>query len=255
MHLTAEVREVEKLTARVKLYVLELKERLGSWPGQFVMVWLPGSGEIPISVARERGREIWLVIARVGRVTGAIHEEVGEGARLWIRGPYGRGFSTSPGRHLLVGGGFGVAPLLRLADELRALDGPVEVWAALGFKSADDALLLEEFKEVVDRVTVSTDDGTLGEKGLVTDVVELDWPNVVHASGPEPMLRALAFSCLQRGVRLEISLERRMRCGLGLCGSCEVESTGMRVCRDGPVFDARLLASAEFARRSLEVWA
>ncbi len=254
MHRRAEVREVERLTARVRLYVLELDRRLGSRPGQFVMVWLPGAGEIPISVARERGRQVWLVIARVGRVTGAIHQEVGEGSWLWIRGPYGRGFSAGPGRHLLVGGGYGVAPLLRLADELRAIGGAVEVRAALGFRSAAEAILLEEFREATDAVTVSTDDGSLGERGLVTEVVDLDWPDAVHASGPEPMLRALASACVQRGVRLEVSLERRVKCGLGLCGLCEVGSTGMRVCRDGPVFDARILASSLLARRSLEVW-
>lgn len=255
MHRPAEVREAVRLTDRVNLYVLELEEPLGSDPGQFVMVWLPGAGEIPISVAREVGRRVWLLIARVGRVTGEIHGSVGPGSRLWVRGPYGRGFSVGPGRRLLVGGGYGAAPLLRLADALRGLGSGVELTVALGFRAARDALLIEEFRELADRVVVTTEDGSAGLRGLVTDFLDLDRVDLVQASGPEPMLRALAGLCLPRGVRLEVSLERRVRCGLGLCGACEVGSTGLRVCRDGPVFDARLLGADWLSGRLVEVWA
>ena len=243
MRRVGEVVEASRLTERVKLYRVRFGEPLHSSPGQFVMVWLPRVGEVPISVAREAGREIWLVIAKVGRVTTAIHEQIYPGSLLWIRGPYGRGFSIGPGRRLLVGGGYGVAPLLHLADGLR--DSGAEIGAVLGFRSLSDAILLDEFAESVDWLKIATEDGSLGVRGVVTDFLDLSWAEFVYASGPEPMLARVVQMCNEAGVRLEASLERLIRCGIGLCGACVLEPHGMRVCRDGPVFDGMVLGQIE----------
>jgi dihydroorotate dehydrogenase electron transfer subunit len=202
-------------------------------PGQFVMVWLPGLDEKPYSLA---GSEpLTLTVAQVGRFSTAL-QQLRPGERLGIRGPFGQGF-TLQGRHaLLVGGGYGVAPLAFLAEML--LRGGRQVTVAVGARTAADLLLLGTFIELGAHLRVTTDDGSAGMQGPVTqavqEIIEKQPIDVVYACGPNGMIDALERISIAAGIPAQLSREAYMRCGTGVCGSCE--HNGQLVCRDGPVF-------------------
>ena len=245
------VQSVRNLTQDIKMYRLRLPTPLCSLPGQYVMIWIPGVGEIPISVALEEGSLISLVIARKGKVTSHIHGNIGEGCRLLIRGPYGNGFKLERGKTLLVGGGYGAAPLLFLARELSRLGMKPDV--VLGFRTREQVMLVDEFENYADKLLVSTDNGSLGVKGTAIDAAEklLDRENytMVYTCGKEQMMHKLVELAGRRGIKVQASLERIVKCGLGICGACVLEPLGLRVCRDGPVFDGEtLLKTQDFGR-------
>ncbi len=240
--------ESEPLTPRVRR--ISLEGELGARPGQYVMAWVPKVGEIPISVAREVEGRTWFLVARVGRVSSAIHSlDVGD--RLWIRGPYGRGFTVpSRGEVALVGGGYGIAPLTHLADTIRRRGGgDVVVHLYAGFRSADEVMLEDLLADLSDELVVSTDDGSRGLRGFITEHVRYDGLDRVYTAGPEAMMVRVVSEAVRRGIEVEASLERLIRCAVGLCGACVLGPQGLLVCRDGPVFDGpTLMASDDFGR-------
>jgi len=211
-------------------------------PGQFVMVWLPDVGEKPFSIASID--PLGLLVVDVGPFSHALHQmKVGE--TLWIKGPLGHGFRIAGERLLLVGGGYGSAPLLPLAMAAKAQGKRVDV--CLGAQNVTGLLLSQNFEELGCQVLFATDDGSCGEKGLVTLIVEHAIQNadfdMVYACGPAGMLSALARLCRSYQIDYQLSWEAFMRCGMGLCGSCEVPQSddpslpvGWLACFDGPVF-------------------
>ncbi len=236
-----EIIEAEDLSKKVRKIVL--RGNLGSSPGQYVMLWVPGVGEIPISIARELEGEIWLLVARVGKVSSALHSlKVRD--PLWVRGPYGRGFSLAEGKVSLIGGGYGISPLIFLAERLRSL-GRVELRFYAGFRGSEDVLLEELLRSISDELIVTTEDGSRGLRGKVVEHIDFDWPDRVYAAGPEAMLVEVVSRCLGRGKSVEVSLERLVRCSLGVCGSCSLDPLGLLVCRDGPVFDGNTLTAVK----------
>jgi dihydroorotate dehydrogenase electron transfer subunit len=187
----------------------------------------------------------------VGSGTG-IMSELHEGDRVEVLGPLGRGFDleAGPGEKILVGGGIGLVPLYMLAREL-AEAGKVRL--LMGGRTRDDILAVTEFERLGVETYVSTDDGSLGEEGLVTRVLErkLDtYPGAsVYACGPMPMLDAVQRICTRRGTPLQVSLEALMACGVGACLGCVVKGAGhsdetpryLCTCKEGPVFRAEQL--------------
>jgi len=215
---------------------LILDSALPAQPGQFVMAWLPGIEERPFSVMDDD--PLSLTVAEVGPFTRALCA-LQPGERVWIRGPFGHGFELAGQRHLLVGGGSGVAALALLAKQARRQEHTVI--AALGARTAEQLMLCWHFAKLGCETIVATDDGSAGYHGSVVAAIEAQLaqgrPDSVYGCGPEAMLRALARWAEQAGLPCWVSLERVMRCGIGLCGSCHL---GDRlVCRDGPVFAAR----------------
>lgn len=247
MYVRAKVEEVRVLSGSVKGFALNVERELGAAPGQFVMVWVPGVGEIPISVAWEDGKRALLVVARKGRVTGYLHEHAGPGSTLYLRGPLGRGFNVLGGRALVVGGGYGAAPLLYLCRALRGKGARLTV--VLGFKSAENAILLDEFRNLAGELYVATEDGSLGVQataaGLALELLPFGEFEFVYTCGKEQMMKRVVDASLLRGVKAQASLERLLKCGIGVCGSCALEPLGMRVCADGPVFDGETLSRLE----------
>ena len=212
----------------------------GTQPGQFVMAWLPGVGEKPYSVA---GIDpLRLMVVDVGPFSHALHK-LNVGDRLWLRGPLGHGFEIQPQQHAVIaGGGFGIAPLHFLALEL--LKNNCKISVVLGARSAADIILADEFQQPGIDLLITTDDGSMGMKGLVTDglkqVMAHQAVDMVYACGPSPMLSPVETVCNDAGVPCQLSWEAMMRCGMGLCGSCELEEgagepAGWLVCLDGPV--------------------
>jgi dihydroorotate dehydrogenase electron transfer subunit len=253
MHQTFTITEIRTENYRTKTLIFD-KPLPGAQPGQYVMAWLPDVGEKPFSIAG--GDPLALMVVAVGPFSEALHR-LRVGDRVWVRGPLGQGFALHGQHHLLVGGGYGVAPLLFLARTSLAAGHTVDV--CIGARTAGDVLLAEAFeKEAVSDqrsavshsvvVRVTTDDGSMGEKGLVTQAVETTIaahrPDCVYACGPVPMLTALARLCQRHGLPHQFSWEAHLRCGLGICGSCELDATtrqaanipaGWLVCKDGPV--------------------
>jgi dihydroorotate dehydrogenase electron transfer subunit len=215
---------------RVKTLILDL--RLPAQPGQFVMVWLPGYEEKPFSLAE--ADPVGLTVARVGPFSAALHH-LEPGDPVWIRGPLGRGFTLEGRRILLVGGGYGVAPLAFLARE--ALARGMEVTALTAARTAADVLYRERFRALGARVVVATEDGSAGERGRAPEVarrlLEQEAYDALYGCGPEGMLEALRALAAERGLPAQLSYEAYMRCGIGLCGSCERE--GRVLCLEGPV--------------------
>lgn len=210
-------------------------------PGQFVMVWIPGVDEVPMGFSRVSPSAA-ITVQRMGEATEALCA-LSPGDRVGVRGPLGRGFATLPDEAvLLVGGGNGTAPLVPLAETLVSEGCTVTV--AVGARTADELLFVPRLEEVTGRpVLVATDDGTEGHHGFVTQLAEGHMddaaPQRVYTCGPEVMMRKVADACWQRDIPFQASLERYMKCGVGLCDACAAGA--LLVCRDGPVFDGDAL--------------
>lgn len=236
LHQAYTITSIREDNHRTRTFFLE--PALPAQPGQFAMVWLPGVGEKPFSLS---GSEpLALTVVTVGPVSDAIHN-LRAGKRLWLRAPLGRGFESQGERLLLVGGGYGAAPLRFLAEVARAEGKAVEV--CLGASTAADLILVNEFEVLGCDIRLATEDGSQGAAGLVTETVRQaihdHRPNGLYACGPVKMLEAVEVLAEQRHLPYQLSWEARMRCGMGLCGSCELErqghGTGWLTCLDGPV--------------------
>ena len=204
-------------------------------PGQFAQVSAPGLYlRRPISLCLWDETAVTLVIREVGRGTRALRS-LTPGSRLDALLPLGNGFDLSQAgqKPLLVGGGVGLPPLLGLCRELVALGKSPAVLC--GFSSASDSFLTEEFHSLGCEVLVSTLDGSVGAKGLVTGLMDGCCYDSVFACGPRAMMKAVFDKAACPG---QYSFEERMACGFGACMGCSVPTrSGMkRVCADGPVF-------------------
>lgn len=215
-------------------------------PGQFVEVRVDGSTTTflrrPISIhyVDREANELWLLVAAIGDGTRQL-AKLQQGDLVNILLPLGNGFTvtnTAATSHLLVGGGVGVAPLLYAGKVLK--DNGIEPVFLLGARSAKDLLELDRFR-AIGRVYITTEDGTEGETGFVTQ--HSIWNNeqfaMVSVCGPKPMMMAVAKLSREKNMPCEVSLENMMACGLGACLCC-VEDTkdgNVCVCKEGPVFD------------------
>jgi len=224
------IAQVIEESAQVKTFVLGATVEAD--PGQFIMVWLPRIDEKPFSLVDDD--PVTLAVAKVGPFSGRLHE-LRAGDRLWIRGPLGRGFEISGQRLLLVGGGYGVAPLAFLAS--RATEAQRKV-AVIGAGTQDELFFEDRLAQAGCEVVLVTEDCSVGEGGLCPDaaqrLVREETFDAVYGCGPEGMLHELERLCEEHGLPGQVSKEAYMRCGMGVCGSCE--RNGLLVCKDGPVF-------------------
>jgi dihydroorotate dehydrogenase electron transfer subunit len=233
-----EVKKIEQVAPYAKVYVFE--HDLRAKPGQFVMVWMPGVDEIPMSIGWQTDKEFWLTIVNAGDCSKAIQDRIKEGDRMGIRGPYGNTFTYKGYKNvILVGGGCGASPLLNLAQATRA-EG-IKTTVMLGVRSADFVLYEDKFKKLGCELIIATNDGSRGHKGHITDLIEdifkKDKIDCVYTCGPEMMMLSIAKMAKAYDIKSQVSLERYMKCGFGICGQCCVDDSGLRICKDGPVFD------------------
>jgi dihydroorotate dehydrogenase electron transfer subunit len=214
-------------------------------PGQFLMLWIPGVDEIPLSILGvDEGGLVSVAVKRVGQATRALHEAKA-GDVLGVRGPFGNSFSMVKGNVLMVAGGTGTAPLLFLANRL--LPRMTRGVFVMGAKTQSELLFMNQLQQSFSRSQVqlvtSTEDGSCGVTGLCTEPVEQilakERFNIIYACGPEKMIRRVFELAEEHRTNLEASLERLMRCAIGLCGSCTIGK--YRVCADGPVFTSKQL--------------
>jgi dihydroorotate dehydrogenase electron transfer subunit len=187
-------------------------------------------------------------VAGVGETTLKL-QGMREGEYLGIKGPLGRGFGLRRGPHLLVGGGTGMVPLIFACSRLRKRGEKVRV--LMGAKTGSELLFAREARRMGAEVEVVTEDGTEGRKGMVTDFLDQVLSSsrgTVLTCGPEEMLVKVVEKAVALGRRVQASLERYMKCGFGICGSCVLDPLGLRVCTEGPVFDGRLLLRTDFGK-------
>jgi dihydroorotate dehydrogenase electron transfer subunit len=240
------LKKVERVSASAKVLSLEDAFCSRAEPGQFVMLWVPGVDEIPLSVLDASRGVVSMAVKEVGEATRALLS-MKSGDLVGVRGPFGNSFSVNAGKVLLVGGGTGVAPLLFLAKKLTGKAESVSF--VMGAKTKDELLFLGEFVSLCSAETsvAATEDGSYGLKCLATDpldkLLSKEKFDFVYTCGPELMMRRVFELAEVHGVPVEASLERLMRCGIGLCGSCVLGR--FRVCRDGPVFDSSMLRSVK----------
>ena len=255
---TAEIFAVQKVGDYYQFTVVAPGIAAGFRPGHFVAVAVGGentsmilrrafalygatptdafAGTVQFVVAEHGPGTRWIVQRRAGET-------------LDIVGPLGTPFPlpSGPSPAVLVGGGYGTAPLIPLATELLAAGSPVEI--VLGASTADRLFGELVAKRLAGAVTVTTDDGSAGVRGLVTDVlpaaIERVGAEVIYACGPMPMLRAVGEIARERAIRAQVAVEEAMACGIGVCMTCVLPVRGddgrsrfVRSCVDGPVFDA-----------------
>ncbi len=221
-------------------------------PGQFLMVWVPGFDEIPFGIINKDYKSFIISVAAVGEATTALHSlKVGD--KVGVRGPYGTSF-TFPLRKAkvaLVAGGYGMVPLAYFAQELRKKKIDVDLF--IGARTQKELLFDSWMEKIGVSVHRATDDGSAGHKGFVTDpfaqFVAQSKPSMAYIVGPEIMEKKIADICYRHKIPFEVSLERYMKCGIGICGQCCVDKTGWRMCVEGPVLNhIKLKKVSEFAQ-------
>lgn len=227
---------------------LRFRDETPAAPGQFVMVWIPGSDELPMSLSYVDGPVKGVTIKAMGSTSRQV-QSIGPGTLLGFRGPYGNRFDLGVHRVLVVAGGSGAAVLAPAAESARR--GGARVSVALGATTQNELLFRERFRQMGAELHLATDDGSEGHRGYVTDLVgpvldagEFD---AVWTCGPEVMMRKVIDRSAEHRVPVYCSVERHMKCALGLCDACSLGP--WHVCTDGPVFPADELTSvAEFGR-------
>ncbi|HEY3446457.1 MAG TPA: dihydroorotate dehydrogenase electron transfer subunit [Myxococcales bacterium] len=208
-------------------------------PGQFVNLWVPGVDEKPFSVSDLSGGRMEISVKAYGAFSTRLLEAK-PGDFLGIRGPFGKGFELEADG-LLVAGGIGLAPIRFLSKRLQAAG--LEHRTVIGLRSRADLIFPDEYASGAD---LMSEDGSVGGKGLVTGRLEAMLaerrPRVVYGAGPEKMLLAVRDLADRFQVPFQLSFERYMKCGFGLCGQCCLDGEGLRVCCEGPVFNREDLA-------------
>lgn len=242
---------LEQVAETPSTKTLRMDGEIEAVPGQFVMVWVPGVDEFPMSISYS-GERFGFTYQMVGEGTKAL-AAIKEGNKIGIRGPYGRGFSIRGRKLLVVGGGTGMAPLGLFVEE--AVRHGASVTAAIGARTSDELLFEGRCVAAGARVVVSTDDGTKGYRGLATELaanlIDKEAFDSMYACGPEKMIVGLLGIARKKSIQMQASLERIMKCGIGICDSCALD--GRHVCRDGPVFsDADLVSFSELGRTKLD---
>lgn len=244
------VKAVERIHERYVLIKLTDSKPLPEMlPGQFIEVRVDGSSTtflrrpISINFIDRKQNELWLLVATVGDGTHKL-AELKEGDQLNCLLPLGNGFTPvhEGEKVLLVGGGVGVAPLLYMGAQMQQTG--MEPTFLLGARTAKDLLLLDMFNRF-GRVFVTTEDGSQGEKGFVTNhsILSDERFDRISTCGPTPMMKAVARYARLKGIDCEASLENLMACGLGACLCCVEKTTegNLCVCKDGPVFNIKRL--------------
>jgi len=235
------IKDIKKENSDVKTLFFDfLKE---TRPGQFFMIWVPTIDEIPMSISYIDNNAKGITFRRVGDATNALFDlKIGD--KLGIRGPYGNGFNLTGKKVLFVGGGTGIATLAPTVE--KAIDNKISATVILGAKNKNELFFEERLKKYGADIKISTDDGSIGFKGFATDLskelLKKEKFDSIITCGPEIMMKNL-FD-ISKYIPFQASLERYIKCGIGICGQCCV-GKGLRVCEEGPVFDRKKLKNIE----------
>ncbi len=244
--ITAKIKKIHRESAAVSTYELDYK--LNAEPGQFIMLWLPGMGERPMGISDDE--PMTMTVSHIGPFTKEM-EKLKEGDSISFRGPMGKGFALDSKLKdiLVIAGGTGVVPVHFLAK--RAKKEGYRIHTVLGAKTKKDLCYKKRFSGLSDELLVTTDDGSEGLKGNAVhgakEMLKKHKIDSVYSCGPEIMMKFLAELCEKENIPCQLSLERYMKCGIGICGSCMIGNR--MVCKDGPVFSGKdALGFREFGK-------
>jgi dihydroorotate dehydrogenase electron transfer subunit len=242
-------------TPSIRTLIFRDKLSSNAHPGQFLMVWIPRVEELPLSVMISDKKMHAAITIRKGGFgsTALFNKKVGE--IIGIRGPYGNHFTITKNmkKALLIGGGTGLVPLMRLATKMNEFG--INSTFVMGARSKTEVFFEKQancfLKNTKHKVIVTTDDGSYGFKGSATDtlatIIKEEKFDRVYTCGPELMMKKVFALASEYSVSVEASLERYMKCGIGICGSCCVGE--QLVCKEGTVFNEKdLRLMTEFGR-------
>ena len=235
-----EIKEIIDETPTIKTFKFDWDmKKLGTPnPGEFVMVW-NFKNEKPMSIAQINDNELAITVKNIGEFTSQLHD-LSVGDQIGVRGSYGNGFNNSfEGKNILaIGGGVGMAPINAIASDLVKKGNNVDVVAAAVTK--EELLYCDVLEKLGANVHPCTDDGSYGFEGFATDclvdLLKSSTYDYAFVCGPEIMMKGIFDILEDAEIPAQYSLERYMKCALGVCGQCCVDSEGWRICVEGPVF-------------------
>lgn len=237
------LKRITKETPLVRSYVFDYPLR--AKPGQFINLWLPGLDEKPMSVAFDDGKSYTIAVAAVGEATKKL-ALMKAGDIVGIRGPYGTNFSWRPRKKIaMLAGGYGVAPLYFAAAKASKDGCRVDFFhGARGKEHLVFANRIKKLKNV--KYLPATDDGSAGHKGTCVEFWKKQMESgskydIVMTCGPERMMKAVSDTAFERKIPAQISIERYMKCGFGMCGNCCVDDLGIPCCKRGPIMPNELV--------------
>ena len=249
------IEQIIEETPTVKTFVFRDEISSKAKPGQFLMVWIPRVEELPMSVmVSDKKGYAAITIRKYGLGSTALfNKRLGD--LLGVRGPYGNQFKIDKEskKALIVGGGTGLVPLMRLTTTLNQLN--IDTTVIIVAKSKEEMFFEKQANDFLDKtkhnVIISTEDGTYGVRGYATDVMSIivgkDKFDTVYTCGPELMMKKVFDIGLANSLSIQASLERYMKCGVGICASCCIGD--QLVCKDGTVFNEKQLSTLiEFGR-------
>lgn len=240
---TVRIKKMKQETPLVRSYVFSYPFR--AKPGQFVNVWLPGFAEKPMSVAFDDGKDYTLAIAAAGDMTKEL-SKIKIGGFLGVRGPFGTNYHWKRGQKIaMLAGGYGAAPLYFAASLAAKQNCKIDFY--LGARTRNMLLFadrIKKFKKI--NLFTATDDGSSGRKGTNValwqgKIKEGAKYDLVMTCGPELMMKAVSDIAWRRKIPAQISVERYMKCGFGMCGNCCVDDLGITTCQNGPVMPNKLV--------------
>ncbi|MFW9936638.1 MAG: dihydroorotate dehydrogenase electron transfer subunit [Candidatus Thorarchaeota archaeon] len=225
-------------------------------PGMFVILWLPDIDFLPMSISKIDGNLIEITVERIGEGTSKLFDLV-QGDLIGIRGPYGNTWNYEDAENILiVGGGMGIAALTSLIEPLKK--NKKNVFIAIGAKDEPSLIFSDRLIDLIPNTLCTTDDGSVGKKCFVTDTIEdiikKEKIDLILTCGPEVMMKQVLEIANSNNIEIQASLERKMKCGVGLCGSCCIgEKNNITVCKEGPIFNSTQLKSfPQFGKYSKE---
>ena len=233
----------EVISEAPEVRTFRLDRDLDPAPGQYVMVWIRGVDEVPMSFS---GPDT-ITVQSVGVATQALFQ-FSAGDSLGLRGPLGNGFILRGKKILLIGGGVGTAPLAFLGEQARSQG--LEVASLLGFRSKEDLIFKSRFEALGDTY-ITTDDGSAGIHGRVAEGLkglDLSEYDQIYICGPEMMMWDIISKTREHAGKTQACINRYFKCAAGICGSCCLDPDGVRVCVEGPVIMADRLLESEFGR-------
>ena len=240
------IEDIVQETPSVKTFFFSDKLSNLAKPGQFLMVWIPRIEELPLSIMiSERKNYAAITIRKHGYGSTSLFEmKIGD--KLGIRGPYGNSFMLKENfkNIILIGGGTGLVPLVRLLDTIK--HKKIKIIMIIGSRSKIEIFFIDLIKKILEnnnifKILISTEDGSFGKKGYPMDILkdvlseETDNIDMIYTCGPELMMKKIFDMAVLKKIPIQASLERYMKCGIGICSSCCIND--MLVCYDGTIFN------------------
>jgi len=240
-----EIESIVEHSPEMKSFIIR-NERIAKAyrPGQFIILWIPDVDFLPMSISNVEGNLIEISVQKIGEGTAKLFT-MKEGDSIGIRGPFGNSWNYEDASNILVvGGGMGIAAITSLIEPLKKNKKNITV--SIGAQDEASLIFADRLIDQIPSTMCSTDDGSRGKKCLVTDTIEdilsQDSIDLIITCGPEVMMKKVIDIAKSKEIEVQASLERKMKCGVGLCGSCGIGvNNDICVCKDGPIFNSKKL--------------